>query len=131
MALQNRKAFRPAFFPRQKTLLISQRRRDCVRLFVENHAQQRAAAVRDTTQLLALLHIFQKEGARVEFATPEGRTRLASLKVHLAALFPMMYVVIQTNRMSWLPGRGVDSKKFFRDAVQESLRPQGQRPLRR
>jgi site-specific DNA recombinase len=38
---------------------------------------------RDTSQLLALLHVFQKTGVRVEFGTPEGRSRLASLKVYL------------------------------------------------
>jgi site-specific DNA recombinase len=43
---------------------------------------------RDTSQLLALLHIFEKTGVRVEFGTPEGRTRLASLTVYLAALPP-------------------------------------------
>jgi len=44
---------------------------------------------RDTSQLAALLHIFQKAGVRVEFGTPEGRTRLAFLKVFLAALLEL------------------------------------------
>jgi site-specific DNA recombinase len=44
---------------------------------------------RDTSQLLALLHIFQKAGVRVEFGTPEGRTRLASLKAFLTALLEL------------------------------------------
>jgi DNA invertase Pin-like site-specific DNA recombinase len=44
---------------------------------------------RDTGQLLALLHIFQKTGVRVEFGAPEGSARLASLKVYLAALLEL------------------------------------------
>ena len=44
---------------------------------------------RDTSQLLALLHIFQKTGVRVEFGTPQGQSRLASLKVYLAALLEL------------------------------------------
>jgi site-specific DNA recombinase len=44
---------------------------------------------RDTSQLLALLRIFEKTGVRVEFGTPEGRTRLASLTVYLAALLEL------------------------------------------
>jgi site-specific DNA recombinase len=48
--------------------------------------QDPARLSRDTRQLLALLNIFRKTGVRVEFGTPEGRTRLASLKVYLPAL---------------------------------------------
>ncbi len=44
---------------------------------------------RDTSQLLALLHILQKAGVRIDFGTPEGRSRLASLKVYLAALLEL------------------------------------------
>ena len=52
---------------------------------------------RDTSQLLALLHIFQKAGVRVEFGTPEGRTRLACLKVYLAALLELEEVKVVTG----------------------------------
>jgi DNA invertase Pin-like site-specific DNA recombinase len=41
---------------------------------------------RDSSQLIALLHIFQKEGVRVEFSTPEGERHLAFLMRYLSAL---------------------------------------------
>jgi DNA invertase Pin-like site-specific DNA recombinase len=44
---------------------------------------------RDAIQLIALLHIFETTGVRVEFGTPEGRTHLASLKVYPAALLEL------------------------------------------
>jgi len=44
---------------------------------------------RDKSQLLTLLHIFQMTGVCVEFGTPEGQSRLASLKVYLAALLEL------------------------------------------
>jgi hypothetical protein len=51
----------------------------------------------DTSQLLALLQIFQKTGVRVEFSMPEGRTRLACLKVYLAALLELEEVKVVTG----------------------------------
>jgi DNA invertase Pin-like site-specific DNA recombinase len=44
---------------------------------------------RDTGQLRASLHIFQTTGVGVEFSRPEGRTRLAFLKVYFAAIFEL------------------------------------------
>jgi len=69
-------------------------RPDLQRLIADCHAGKIGTIItqdperlsRDTSQLLALLHIFQKTGVRVEFGTSEGRTRLAYLKVYLAAL---------------------------------------------
>jgi len=72
-------------------------RPDLQRLIADCHAGKIGTIItqdperlsRDTSELLALLHIFQKAGVRVEFGTPEGRTRLASLKVYLAALLEL------------------------------------------
>ena len=41
---------------------------------------------RDNGQLIALLHIFQKGGVRVECGTPEGERHLAFLTRFLSAL---------------------------------------------
>jgi site-specific DNA recombinase len=41
---------------------------------------------RDTSQLIALLHIFVKAGVNVEFSTPAGRDSYAFLKIVLAAV---------------------------------------------
>jgi site-specific DNA recombinase len=72
-------------------------RPDLQRLIADCHAgkidtiitQDPERLSRDTSQLVALLHIFQKAGVRVEFGTPEGQTRLACLKVYLAALLEL------------------------------------------
>jgi DNA invertase Pin-like site-specific DNA recombinase len=72
-------------------------RPDLQRLIADCHAGKIAMVImqdperlsRDASQLLALLHIFQKTGVRIEFGTPDGRSRLASLKVYLAALLEL------------------------------------------
>jgi DNA invertase Pin-like site-specific DNA recombinase len=72
-------------------------RPDLQRLIADCHAGKIGTIItqdperlsRDTSQLLALLHIFEQTSVRVEFGTPEGRTHLASLKVYLAALLEL------------------------------------------
>jgi site-specific DNA recombinase len=41
---------------------------------------------RDTSQLVALLHMFRKSGVRVEFSTGQGRDRYVFLKTMLSAI---------------------------------------------
>ena len=41
---------------------------------------------RDTSQLIALLHIFGKAGVNVEFSTPAGRDSYELLKIILSAM---------------------------------------------